>query len=108
MRCSGGDMRRLVIAHLCVLVGLATVLTPAPAGADPADPAALVTEYFVQTEAAWYGASTPALMSGRLSHGTVSPAARRYAEITARIARDAATDIHLRAEGVSTAVDNVQ
>lgn len=101
-------MRTVVAAHLSVLVTAAVVIAPTPAYADAADAAALVTDYFVQTESAWYGQATPALMSGRLRHGTVSPEARRHAETTARIAREAAADIHLLAEGVSTTVGNVQ
>lgn len=95
------------IAVTATIAGM--LLTPVPAYADPpADPSALVTEYFVASDLAWYGTNGPAAGSSRLRNGTVSPAARRFSDAIAAIARDARRETGLQANGVSTLVDNLE
>jgi hypothetical protein len=76
---------------LTVLIGLVIGLSPGvPAlASSPADIDALVTDYFVQADQAWYGTTPQAFSAGRLRGGRIAPAARHLAITTASIARDA-------------------
>jgi Putative amidase domain len=95
---------------LSVLIGLGVALSPGlPAlAATPEELDTLITDFFVQTNDAWYGTPPAPFMAGRLNGGSVSPAAQRMALVTAGIARDARKDIGLQAELVTTLVDNVE
>ncbi|MEV6495490.1 hypothetical protein AB0M20_43770, partial [Actinoplanes sp. NPDC051633] len=95
---------------LSVLIGLGVALSPGlPAlAATPEELDTLITDFFVQTNDAWYGTPPAAFMAGRLKGGSVSPAAQRMAQVTAGIARDAQRDLGLQADLVTTLVDNVE
>jgi hypothetical protein len=95
---------------LTVLIGLVIGLSPGvPAlASSPADIDALVTDYFVQADQAWYGTTPQAFSAGRLRSGRIAPAARHLAITTASIARDARAELGLMAEDISTLVTNVE